>query len=207
MAEDDTPDPRYVPIPYPYGVQAAADGLGGVAAPMLAGFAVALLGLVLQVERDLRWAGLSLLLFAAAAVLFLQVVQFHARARAFASSPKQALDWYDDADDPERVRRVRAELRQHDAAWRFWIRRARLCYNAGVVVLLCGSAVILVPARNESFGVFRIAAIVVVLAGAFYETLTMINGWLGRLDRLPLSGRWRRALETVAPSRPPDQSR
>jgi hypothetical protein len=199
MARPVTTRPQ--PVPYPYGVHGAADNLGGMAAPLLGGFAVTLLGLVLQVEKDMRWPGLALFLFAAGAVLFLQVVQLHARARAFVTSLRQALEWYEDAEDPERIDRVRAEVIQHDAAWRFWVRRARACYNLGIILLLCGSAVLLVPAKSSQLDSFRIAAITVILTGVLFEVLAMLNVVLGRRRRPP--GRMRRLLNLVAPARPP----
>src|SRR5580698_9548658 len=76
--------------PDPYGLFATADGLGGVAAPLLAGFAITMVALVVQIASDLRWPDVSLVLLGAAAVLLLQVVQLSARARGYAVTPAQA---------------------------------------------------------------------------------------------------------------------
>jgi hypothetical protein len=196
------PPVRLPPVPYPYGVHTATDGLGGVAAPLLAGFAVALLGLVLQVDTQMRWPGTALFLFAASAVLFLQVVQLNARARGFVVSFRQALDWYPDADDPERRARVLDEVWQHDAKWRFWIRRARVLYNVGIVLLLLGTAVLLVPAGLRDLTFMRWSAIVVALLGAGYELLAMLGSWLQRTDRFR-PPRWVLIpLRIVAPAEP-----
>jgi hypothetical protein len=40
--------------------------MGGIAAPLLAGFSLTLLGLVIQVEDELRWPDLALLLLSVA---------------------------------------------------------------------------------------------------------------------------------------------
>jgi hypothetical protein len=50
--------------------------MGTVVAPLLAGFSITLLGLVVVNGRYLRWPDLALLLLAGASVLLLSVVQF-----------------------------------------------------------------------------------------------------------------------------------
>ena len=126
--------------PDQYGAFAAVDGLGGVAAPLLAGFAVTLLALVVQVEGQLRWPDAVLALLAAAMVLFLQVVQLNARARGYAVTPAQATEWYDDMAEPDRRAVVYWELRHHHEAWASLVRRTRTRYNLGIVALRDGFA-------------------------------------------------------------------
>jgi cytochrome P450 len=50
-------DPESATPPNPYGAYTAAEGLGGIAAPLLAAAAVTLLGLALQIEADLPAGG------------------------------------------------------------------------------------------------------------------------------------------------------
>ncbi|MDG4782254.1 hypothetical protein O7614_21570 [Micromonospora sp. WMMD961] len=163
--------------PNPYGAYQAADGLGGIAAPLLAAAAVTLLGLVLQIETVLRWPSLSLLLFGAAIILLLRAVQSHARARGYSVTPSEALAWYPDAADMQRRRVVQWELRRHQAAWRFWIGRARRHYNLGVLFLLIGAAVLLVPADPQKLTATRWAAIAVLVWGCVAETMAILIAW------------------------------
>jgi MFS family permease len=132
--------------PTPYGAPAAVEGLGGIVAPLLAGFSLTLLGLVVQAEDDLRWPDLALLLLSLAVVLLVLVVQFAFRARQHATTPAQAKEWWPDFDhDPERQQRVYQELAVYAACHAWWTTRARALYNTAVCVLLLGLAVVLVP--------------------------------------------------------------
>jgi hypothetical protein len=163
--------------PTPYGVPAAVEGMGGIVAPLLAGFSLALLGLVIQVEDDLRWPDLALLLLAIAIVLLVLVIQFAFRARQYAATPSQVKEWWPDFDhNPERQQRVYEELGVYLACHRWWTARARALYNTAIGVLLLGLAVVLVP--KHPIGPLRAAAIVAVLAGLSAETVLLAAGWL-----------------------------
>lgn len=127
--------------PNPYGLFATADGLGGVAAPLLAGFAITMVALVVQIADEVRWPDVSLVLLGAAAVLLLQVVQLNARARGYAVTPNQAREWYADIEqNPARLRVVNWELRHHMACWRDLVRRARARYYAALVTAVSEAA-------------------------------------------------------------------
>jgi hypothetical protein len=169
--------------PNPYGLFATADGLGGVAAPLLAGFAVTMLALVVQIADDVRWPDVSLVLLGAAAVLLLQVVQLNARARGYAVTPGQAQEWYPDIErNPARVQVVNWELRHHMACWRALVRRARARYNLAIVLLLCGIAVLLVPKKTAELTAVRGLAIAVIALGAVIEVAAILADW-GRKAR------------------------
>ena len=62
-------------VPEHYGDPAALDALSSVAAPLLAGGTLALLGVVVQQPSSLRWPGLALLLLVVAAVMLVTAVQ------------------------------------------------------------------------------------------------------------------------------------
>jgi hypothetical protein len=179
-----------------------ADVLGGAVAALLAGFAVTLIGLVLQMAGGLRWANGSLLLFCLAAVLFLQVVQLNARARGYAVTPEQVREWYPDFDEPARQRVVGWELRHHRDCWVYLVKRSRICYNCAILALLLGIATILVPASHTGFGPVRIAAIAVVVLAAGVESLALVDAWLNRRP-YRLLRYLRRVVRWVAPSDPP----
>jgi hypothetical protein len=177
-------DPVRYGRPYPYGQLSANAGMGGVAAPLLAGFAIGLLGLVLQVEAALRWPDLALLLLAVAVLLLLAAVQLGFRAAQYAVTPTQAAEWHDDfATSAERRARVSAELREGREAYRSWIGRAATAYDAGIAVLFAGLAVALVPAASP--GVVRLLAAGVAGLGCLAELGLSVAGHLVAWDRAP----------------------
>jgi len=190
--------------PNPYGLFATADGLGGVAAPLLAGFAVTMVALVVQIADDVRWPDVSLVLLGAAAVLLLQVVQLSARARGYAVTPAQAREWYPEVErNPGRVRVVNWELRHHLACWRDLVRRARARYNLAIVLLLCGIAVLLVPRKTAELTAMRGLAIAVIALGAVIEGAATAADW-GR--KAPAGSVWSKLpnlLRWAAPPVPP----
>ncbi|MEJ3746692.1 hypothetical protein WEI85_25815 [Actinomycetes bacterium KLBMP 9797] len=189
------------PPPEPYSAFATVEGLGGVAAPLLAGFAVTLIALVAQIAPALRHPDAALLLFAASAVLFLQVVQLNARARGYAVTPGQVREWYPDADDPERHRVLAWELRHHRDCWAYLVRRTRLRYNVAILALAVGLMVMLIP--TGGLGLARAAAIAVLGLFTLVEILELVDQALhGRPGGRIVStlGRFARA---VAPSDPP----
>jgi hypothetical protein len=189
------------PPPDPYGAFAAVDGLGGTAAPLLAGFSITLMVLVIELAASLRWPDLALVLLGIAAVTFLQVVQLNARARGYAVTPAQVREWYPDFDDPDRQAVVARELRHHRACWAYLVRRTRLRYNLGILALLCAIAVVLIP--SGQVGGWRVAAIAVTVAGVGLELLEIIDSQLHRSRSPTAGGRVRRSLRWLAPADPP----
>lgn len=188
--------------PDPYGAFAAVDGLGGVASPLLAGFAVTLIALVIQVEAHLRWPNAVLVLLGLAAVLFLQVVQLNARAKGYAVTPAQAREWYADFASPERQKVVHWELRHHYACWAHLVRRTRTRYNLGVLVLLTGIAIMLVP-RGKGLDAVRISAIAVIALGALVEVLELVAQRLARRPQRRIGAALLRIIDVVVPLHPP----
>jgi hypothetical protein len=195
---------RGVRPPNPYGQFATADGLGGVAAPLLAGFAITMVALIVQIVDDVRWPDVSLVLLGGAAVLLLQVVQLSARARGYAVTPAQAREWYPGIEhDPARAGVVDWELRHHLDCWRDLVRRARWRYNVAVILLLCGIAVMLVPKKAAELTAVRGLAIAVIVGGALIEMAAVLADWGSRApdesarSRLPSLLRW------AAPPDPP----
>ncbi|MFE5718735.1 hypothetical protein [Streptomyces erythrochromogenes] len=161
--------------------------MGSVAAPLLAGFSLTLLGLILQVQQHVRWPDLALLLLGLPVVAFLGSLQYAMRAQEFDVTPADASLWHPDlATSAERRDLVHEEIRAHRAAHVRWAARARTLYNFGICFLLAGLAVMLVPPGTPT--PVRWAAVGVVLAGLLGELGLMFAGWClnGPLrDRLP----------------------
>jgi len=187
-----------------YGAFAAVDALGGVAAPLLAGFAITLMALVLQVAGSLRWPNAALVLLGLGGVLFLQVVQLNARARGYAVTPAQAREWYRDATDPSRDRIIQWELHHHRLCWTVLVSHGRFRYNLGILTVLAGIAVMLVPRTAAELTGARLAAIVTVGLGVALEGLELLAQRLGhRSVHGRLAAVARPAISVVVPWYPP----
>lgn len=195
---------RGVRPPNPYGRFGTVDGLGGVAAPLLAGFAVTMVALIVQIVDDVRWPDVSLVLLGGAAVLLLQVVQLSARARGYAVTPAQVREWYPDIEhDPVRSGLVDWELRHHMACWRDLVRRARWRYNVAVIMLLSGIAVMLVPKKAAELTAVRGLAIAVIAGGALIEIAAVLADWGSRAPDGSAWSRFPSLLRWAAPPDPP----
>ncbi|ASW54251.1 hypothetical protein [Plantactinospora sp. KBS50] len=176
--------------PDPYNVVAAADAFGGGAAPVLAGFAIALMGLAIDIHSNLHAPGLVILLFATSTVSLFHVVQVNAQARAYGVTPSQALEWYSDSDMPDRRQAVAEELRQHQQVWSRLVRRSRYSFNIGLVGFLIGGAVMAIPGRAADLGPGRIAAVAVLGLAAAIEIVAIVGD--SRIARYrPLRWTWR----------------
>jgi hypothetical protein len=188
--------------PWPYGAFATVDSFGGGAAPLLAGFAVTLVALIIQIADALRWPDAALVLFCLAATFFLHVVHLAGRARGYAVTVDDVRGWYDDYDsDPHRREAVAQELVHARRCWLFLVRRARFFYDVAMFALLGGLGVVLVP---KGPGVLRWIAVAIVALAALVEVLEIVDQWLRRREdpvvRRPVVVR---IIRWVAPSDPP----
>jgi hypothetical protein len=126
----------------PYGrIPDGVSTMASVAAPMLAGFTIALAGVVAQAAEKFRWPSAALLVLAVAAILLINAVQ-----AGFWSQRPVAL---------EKIR--------------FWRTAASFSYDAGIVVLLVGLALVLAPPSSSD--AVRWVATSVCLAAAVGETV------------------------------------
>lgn len=144
----------------------AMNSVGTVAAPLLAGFALASITGILTGADHFRWAGLSALILTAAAVLLVAALECNLNARSYAWPLHTAVSpvaaWAaqpepspGDPDDP--VYRAAALAR-----WVSWTRWTRLLYNAGIVALFASLSCALVPPAHDPTAGYRWAAAVLV---------------------------------------------
>jgi hypothetical protein len=180
---DEPPRPPGAPVPY--GAFATVESFGGGAAPLLAGFAVTLVALIIQISAALRWPDLALVLFGVAATLFLHVVQLTARARGYAVTPSQVREWYEDYADPDRQKVVTWELRHYRACWLLLVRRARVFYNIAMLALLVGIGVLLVPRHNRELTLLRWIALAVEALAVLSVVFELVDQSLKRRQVRP----------------------
>jgi hypothetical protein len=168
----------YWSLPTPYGYGSAIDGFGTVAAPLLAGFGTVVVGITVPLKADspVRYPGAATAFVALSVLLLLASVQCSMWARQYAVTPNQILEWWPDAD----------LARKHDlrtTQWRYaclaskWLKRTRRTYQGGILALLIGVAVILVP---KQWTLSREIAEAVVCLGVLAEMLWMVGALFPR---------------------------
>lgn len=149
-----TPPAPTEPMPWgaapQLGTDRAYQAVGEVAAPLLAGFSVTLLGVIAQAPDMLRWPGATLLALVVAVGLLLGCVQAVFTARQKYWTRTDLLDWYV-TEPPDPLSDAFKDMhRSHITAWRRWLGRARTAYNTGLTVLLVGVALLLAPPRASA---------------------------------------------------------
>lgn len=135
----------YTEIPGPYGQSAAVEAVGSVAAPFLAGFTFALIGLILQTgDEHLRWPDQALAFLMLAALLLIAAVHCAFTAKRYYVSPADWAGWEALAAEG-RKEHLEQQVAHFLGEHRRWLEWARYAYNLGVMVLFFAIAVALVP--------------------------------------------------------------
>lgn len=179
-------------VPDPYGQPEGSASASGVAAPLLAGGALALAGVIVQQQDSLRYPGLTLLLLVGALVLLIAAVQAGMWSRQFAVTPAEIEQWWPDPNKARQAAIVR-DQNWHAQRHRVWARRVTVSFNLGVLVLWLAIAVAVVPRSGVQEPFWRWAAAVLALAAAVAEA-----GWIALVVRGPVvpgqrfgrAGRW-----------------
>jgi len=160
--------PKWLP-PFPYGASAAQDTAATVVTPLLAGFALTLIGLVIASEDRFRWPGFTVLLLTGAVVLLVHAVQLGIWMRQYAVRPDELREWRPDLDAAGLANIQRGHLVEQ----RKWRNLFAAAYHAGIVLLLFGLAAALAPADDVAGELRWIAAGVAVL-GALAEVAWLL---------------------------------
>ncbi|MBL1110155.1 hypothetical protein JK361_37310 [Streptomyces sp. 5-8] len=170
--------------PRPIGDPQAAEQAYFVAAPLLAGAAVATVGVLGADGAQFRWPGPAMLCLTLAAIALIGSIQTAFRARSYLYSPAELRDWWEGEQAPsDEV--LQQEQRWDFAQWRLWVNRAALVYNLGIVLLGCGVAGLLAPPAGASeahAGVRWLAAGATVL-GTGWELIFMARQLMARRRR------------------------
>ncbi len=184
--------------PAPYGAPAAVEAMASVAAPLLAGFSLALIGLVLPSQKLLRWPELALFLLVLSALLLLAAVQHGFWARQYIATPSDLSQWWPDLDESEeRLLMVRREQWSYQTIYTVYAGRARAAYRLGILALLAAVAVVVVPDRPlGEVPAGRLAVVGLAVFGFLLEALWIIAAKPPRwLDRGPAAS----LLRAIAP--------
>lgn len=192
MSEEDN-SAREWTVRLPEGYYDAIQATGTTVAPILAGFAFAILAIVLvppgKNEPDpLRWRDAVLALLVFSALLLIISTQAAIRARATLVKPDELRAWYPLSVDP--AGRPNQWLEGHQKALEGRTLRAsgacRQAYNAGTLLFFTAIAVLLVPSGpvDDARRVVLGAAAIAVTVEAAWLTGTSLRQKL-LPDRLP----------------------
>ncbi len=186
-------------VRYPLGRTDATRSMGTVAAPMLAGFALASAIVLVTAGRQPPLTGPALVGFAVAAAFLLFCVQLTHTGLLYSAAPADRLAVLADPNDPEQLARA-ARIQHADTQLQDrYFRRARACYDLGVLALLAALTVAVVPPTWTPWRIVTVAALAVAIAT---EACWVAAGWLGRRPRwlLPSYRHVRTVLEEPHPT-------
>jgi nitrate reductase gamma subunit len=156
--------------PAPYGAPESVQSSGTIAAPLLAGFTITLMGVVVDVSNDgIRHRDTALLILMAAVTSLLAAIQCAYSARRYMVLPDELTSWWPGALEEgheSTLRQAQNEQLAHRLLHELWARRFRLTYHAGIVLILVGLAVVLIPPEPKRGDVTAIRWLAVCLAAA-----------------------------------------
>ncbi len=165
-----------------------------MATPLLAGFSITLLGVIAQQQDAFRQPGMSIFLLCLAAVAFVMSVQCGFWARQYLVTPSEILNWYPGRllSDPE-LQQAREDQHRGGRAYQMWERRAKTSYGVGLLGLLSGVCVALIPDAEAAQPGWRWAA-AALASGMFLFELYWIFG-ARRKMKLDKAGKRSRVLD------------
>ncbi|MEU6155776.1 hypothetical protein ABZ816_37895 [Actinosynnema sp. NPDC047251] len=168
-------------IDNPVGVVEADRATSTAAAPMLAGFSFASAVVLLTAEDKPQWTEPALTCFFLAAAALLFAVQFGNAGLMYSAGPAERLAWLPDPDNVAHVELAKRVQHRDSAVAARFRRRARACYDTGVVLLMVALTVASVPA---DWNVWRIVVVAVLSVVVVLELLWIVGG------RTRLRARW-----------------
>jgi hypothetical protein len=166
--------------PAPLGYANAIDSVGGVAAPLLAGFSLASVIVVSDDAANFRWPGAAMLCLAIAAVMLVGTVQCAFNARQYIWSGAEVQAWWPDMKEKsEREERLREEQDWAFRRWQAWTTWTRRTYELGILALLVALALALPPQHGMGIqgGLRWVASSVVFAACAGEVAWIAANLW------------------------------
>lgn len=159
-------EPKLLPrAPYPLGYAEATTSTQTVAAPLLAGASLALLGvLIVEGEKHFRWPEVTLLLVVTASMALIATIQIGANARRFLYNEETIRAWYGES---AKATRDWEERSAHFGEWKIRVHRAVIAFNTGTMLLILAVTSALLPRDNGDF--VRWISVGLALAGAVVE--------------------------------------
>lgn len=157
------------------GTPHAVDQVHFVAAPLLAGAAVATTGVLGSDGAQFRWPGPAMLCFTVAAISLIASIQLAFHGRRYLYTPAELFDWWSEEPRPG-LGQLQREQREDFERWAWWMTRSTAAYNLGVIILGLGAFAMLAPPEAASFAhtwVRWISAGAAAAAAAWEAALTL----------------------------------
>jgi hypothetical protein len=171
------------------------DKLGTIAAPLLGGFSLTLLGVVAGTNAGstMRWPGWAMAALTAATSFLLVTVQFTIVARQFLITPEEQKQRAPEANDETLGRSYAAMIEDY----RKWAIRARIAFDLGLTTLLLGLAGVLLPGGDLSkFTTAHWCALVIVAIAFVGEIYWVLQAeWR--------TAKWNQVISDIRASKPP----
>lgn len=174
IAPDAGAGPEWWKHPAPLGRGAALEGMAGIAAPLLAGFSLTLVGVIASSPGSFRWPGADLAVLVVPVVLLVACVQFGFRARSYLYSAADIGAWRPDFREKFEDVLKRDQIDDF-GRWRVWERRAGRAYNLAICVLAVGVALAVAPLAHSHQAGLRWLASAVALAGGVAEAIWIVR--------------------------------
>lgn len=114
--------------------------------------------------------------------MLLASVQLCFKARTYFVTPADIETWWPDHDVPLRREQLLNEQSDHARRYGDWARRFRWAYNLGILLLLAGVAVTLMPPPHHHVAE-RWSAVAVVAIGFFAEIAWIVGDWAEGLGK------------------------
>jgi hypothetical protein len=172
--------------PAPFGQPESIQSLGGFAAPLLAGFSITFLTLVISADPVFaRWPDATVLVLLLATLALITAVQTTVAARRWHVTPVEVAEWYPDKFTEGKVPEdlpTRNAIAQHRANSQLWGEVTRFTYNLGILCLLGAIAVALVPPGPIAGARWTVIAVAAVgFSGEFvwvvFATAAKAHAW------------------------------
>lgn len=171
----------------PYGRSAAIENVGVSAAPLLAGFSFALVGLILGIQnpgKDIAEPNIALAALVVAALLLVNAVQCAFHARQYYVPPDEwvsLVELFPEGKRRDQLWENQVEWSKRQATWTAWTRRL---YNLGVLVLFGAVAVTLLPPGPvRDIDKVRLVAVGLALTGLAIEFVWVLSGEVASLRK------------------------
>jgi hypothetical protein len=153
----------------------AVKGMGGIVAPLLAGFCLTTIAvLVTTADHKNPAARYSVFFLALSAVFFLGSIQYSFLAVRTGSKPSDYLDWQPDAKiHPMRLQELRLEQAADRKLFYRYFKSAGHLYDIALISFLLGLLTALIP---EQWHIANVLTLCVPVLALVYEILWITNG-------------------------------
>jgi hypothetical protein len=162
-------------------------GMGGIVAPLLAGFSLATIGVLVTTgwvnasrpsSDGPPHADLAIATLAIAAAMFILTMEFAFIGARYVTTPEERMSWTAEATVHEQALAAAREEQAMDRHLAdFYSARAGWLYNGGILAFLAGLGALIIPQR---WTFWFLVAVVIVLVALVFEAWSALVRWPNR---------------------------